>query len=163
AADIERHFTLRLAMTDVDWQDAGTVIGIASGRCRVFLRGAELDCVVPSEIAARQKSALAVGDRVITEGRDGVCRLTEILPRRTGLARPDPITPHRQRLIAANIDVVIHVVSVRKPPLRARLIDRYLIAIQRGGAQPLICVNKIDLVPPEERAADLAPLDTYRA
>ena len=59
--------------------------------------------------------------------------------------------------------MAIHVVSVRKPPLRARLIDRYLIAIQRGGARPLICVNKIDLVPPDERAAELAPLDTYRA
>ena len=126
------------------------VIGIASGRCRVFHDGNERDCVVPSEIAARQKSTLAVGDRAVTEVVDGICRLIEILPRRTVLSRPDPLNPHRQRLIAANIDVVIHVVSVRKPPLRARLIDRYLIAIQRGGAQPLICVNKIDLVPPEE-------------
>src|SRR5438034_7931443 len=139
------------------------VIGIASGRCRVFQHGNEMDCVVPSEIAARQKSALGVGDRVAVEVTDGVCRLAEILPRRTVLSRPDPINPHRQRLIAANIDVVIHVVSVRKPPLRARLIDRYLIAIQRGGAQPLICVNKIDLVPAEERATELAPLETYRA
>src|SRR5262245_51594837 len=140
-----------------------TVIGIASGRCRVFRDGNELDCVVPSEIAARQKSALAVGDRVVIDMADGVCRLAEVLPRRTVLSRPDPINPHRQRLIAANIDVVIHVVSVRKPPLRPRLIDRYLIAIQRGGAQPLICINKIDLVPAEERAEELAPLETYRA
>ena len=148
---------------DIDVHDAAMVIGIASGRCRVFHHGRELDCVVPSEIAARQKSAIAVGDRVVTETADGVCRLAAILPRRTVLSRPDPINPHRQRLIAANIDVVIHVVSVRKPPLRPRLIDRYLIAIQRGGAQPLICVNKIDLVPPEERGTELAPLETYRA
>src|ERR1051325_2037615 len=148
---------------DIDLRGAAMVIGIASGRCRVFHHGQELDCVVPSEIAARQKSALAVGDRVVTETADGVCRLAASLPRRTVLSRPDPLNPHRQRLIAANIDVVIHVVSIRKPPLRPRLIDRYLIAIQRGGAQPLICVNKIDLVPPEERAAELAPLDVYRA
>ena len=148
---------------DIDLRDAAMVIGIASGRCRVFHHGQEADCVVPSEIAARQKSALAVGDRVVTETADGVCRLAAILPRRTVLSRPDPINPHRQRLIAANIDVVINVVSLRKPPLRPRLIDRYLIAIQRGGAQPLICVNKIDLVPPEERATELAPLDVYRA
>jgi len=147
----------------VELHDAAVVIGVSSGRCRLFHRGREFDCIVPSEIAVRQKSALAVGDRVITEEADGVCRLAEILPRLTVLSRPDPNNPHRERLIAANIDVVIHVVSVRKPPLRPRLIDRFLIAIQRGGAQALICVNKIDLVPPDERAGELAPLEVYRA
>src|SRR2546423_1808456 len=143
--------------------DSAIVISVSSGRCRVFHNGRELECVVPSEIAARQKSELAVGDRLLIEIRDGVCRLAEILPRRTVLSRPDPNNPHRERLIAANIDVVIHVVSVKKPPLRPRLIDRFLIAVQRGGAQPLICVNKIDLLEPEERAAELAPLNPYRA
>jgi ribosome biogenesis GTPase len=148
---------------DIDLGDAAMVISVSSGRCRLFHHGRETDCTVPSEIAVRQKSALAVGDRVVTETADGICRLAAILPRRTVLSRPDPLNPRRQRLIAANIDVVIHVVSVKKPPLRPRLIDRYLIAIQRGGAQPLICVNKIDLVAPEDRAAELAPLDVYRA
>jgi len=148
---------------DIDLRDAAMVISVSSGRCRLFHHGRELDCIVPSEIAVRQKSALAVGDRVVTEAADGICRLAAILPRRTVLSRPDPLNPHRQRLIAANIDVVIHVVSVKKPPLRPRLIDRYLIAIQRGGAQPLICVNKIDLVAPEDRATELAPLEVYRA
>jgi len=68
-----------------------------------------------------------------------------------------------QRLIAANIDVVIHVVSVKAPPLRPRLIDRFLIAIQRGGAQAGICVNKIDLLEAGERARELAVLDPYRS
>ncbi|MEK6375613.1 MAG: ribosome small subunit-dependent GTPase A [Acidobacteriota bacterium] len=148
---------------DIDLRDAAMVISVSSGRCRLFQHGREIDCIVPSEIAVRQKSALAVGDRVVTETVDGICRLAAILPRRTVLSRPDPLNPHRQRLIAANIDVVIHVVSVKKPPLRPRLIDRYLIAIQRGGAQPLICVNKIDLIAPEDRATELAPLDVYRA
>ncbi len=143
--------------------DAAIVISVSSGRCRLFHQGRELDCIVPSEIAVRQKSALAVGDRVRVETDGGVCRLAEVLPRRTVLSRPDPINPHRQRLIAANIDAVIHVVSVRKPPLRLRLIDRFLIAIQRGGARPLICVNKIDLVDADERAAELVPLEVYRA
>src|SRR5260370_24433330 len=53
----------------------------------------------------------------------------------------------------------MHVVSIRKPALRPRLIDRYLIAIQRGGAQPVLCVNKIELA--GDREAELAPLATY--
>jgi ribosome biogenesis GTPase len=147
----------------IDPQDAAIVISIGSGRCRLFHDESEFDCVVPPELAVRQKSALAVGDRVVTAMSQGDCRLTAVLPRRSVLSRPDPLNPHLQRLIAANIDVVIHVVSVKAPPLRPRLIDRFLIAIQRGGAQAVICVNKIDLLDLDERVRELAVLDPYRA
>src|SRR5438128_495814 len=123
------------------------VIAVSSGRCRLFRDGAEIECVVPSEMARRQRSTLAVGDRVIAEPVDGnLWRLVSILPRRTVLSRPDPLNPRIERLIAANIDVAVNVVSIKAPPLRPRLIDRFLIAIQRGGAQSAICLNKIDLV-----------------
>ena len=144
---------------DADFDAAAIVISVASGRCRVFRDGEELDVIVPGDVAARQKSALAVGDRVVV---DESSRLAGVLPRRSVLARPDPLNQHLQRLIAANIDVVVHVVSLKSPPLRPRLIDRYLIAIQRGGAQPVICVNKIDLLDEESRAAELAKLAPYR-
>src|SRR5438132_2152236 len=137
------------------------VIGISSGRCRIFLEGREVDCVVPSEMAKRQRSTLAVGDQVVVEPVEGALwRLVEILPRRTALSRPDPLNPHVERLIAANIDVVVNVVSIKSPPLRPRLIDRFLIATERGGAQPAICVNKIDLI--EDREAALEPLRVYQ-
>ncbi len=151
------------ATADVDPHHAAIVISIGKGRCRLFHEEREFDCTVPSELAVRQKSALAVGDRVVTETADGVCRLSAVLARRTVLSRPDPLNPRLQRLIAANIDVVIHVVSVKAPPLRPRLIDRFLIAIQRGGAQAVICVNKIDLLDQDERRRELASLDPYRA
>lgn len=144
-------------------EDAAIVISVSSGRCRVFCDGREVDCAVPPEIAARQKSALAVGDRVRVESAGDVHRITTVLPRRSVLARPDPLNPHRQRLIAANIDVVAHVVSVKAPPLRPRLIDRFLIAIQRGGAQPVIVVNKVDALDAAGRAEELAKLEPYRA
>ena len=136
------------------------VIAVSSGRCRLFFEGREIDCVIPPDIARRQRSALAVGDRVIAEQADGgVWRLVRILPRRTVLSRSDPLQPHLERLIAANIDLVVHVVSVKSPPLRPRLIDRFLIAIQRGGAEAAICVNKIDLL--SDRQDALQPLRVY--
>lgn len=131
--------------------DTAVVIAVSSARCRLFLDGREVDCVIPSEIARKQRSTLTVGDRVIAEPIDSdLLRLVSILPRRTVLSRPDPLNPRVERLIAANIDLVINVVSIKAPPLRPRLIDRFLIAIQRGGAQPAICVNKIDLVDDRE-------------
>ncbi|MBV8519947.1 MAG: ribosome small subunit-dependent GTPase A [Acidobacteria bacterium] len=147
---------------DADWDEAGIVMSVSSGRCRVFFEGQEVDCLVPPELAVRQRSSLAVGDRVRVTDDDGVWRLASVLPRHSVLARPDPLHAHLQRLIAANIDVVIHVVSVKAPPLRPRLIDRYLIAIQRGGAQPVICVNKLDLLSPADRAHELDRLAPYR-
>jgi ribosome biogenesis GTPase len=147
---------------EIDWTDEPIVIYVASGRCRVFHDGEEIDCLVPAEIAVRQKSALAVGDRVTISDEGGIWRLETILPRRSILARPDPLNKHLQRLIAANVDVVIHVVSLKSPPLRPRLIDRFLIAIQRGGAQPVICVNKIDLLDEQELQQELDKLSVYR-
>lgn len=147
--------------TDADWEGSGIVMSVASGRCRVFLDGQELDCWIPKELALLQKSSLAVGDRVRVIEEGEMWKLVAVLPRRTVLARPDPLHKHMQKLVAANVDVVIHVVSVKAPALRPRLIDRYLIAIQRGGAKPVICVNKIDLLDAEEREAEIGKLVPY--
>lgn len=150
------------ALANVDPSTAAIVISVGSARCRVYWNEREIDCIVPPEIAARQRSALAVGDRVVLEAGDGgAWRLAGVLPRRTVLSRPDPLNPRVQRLIAANIDIVVNVVSVKAPPLRPRLIDRFLIATERGGAQPLICVNKIDVLDADRRESELAPLAVY--
>jgi ribosome biogenesis GTPase len=147
--------------SDLEFDDAGIVISVASGRCRVFRHGEELDCFVAPELAVRQKSAIAVGDRVDVSDASGQWRVEAVLPRRTVLARPDPLHKHMQRIVAANVDVVIHVVTLKSPPLRPRLIDRYLIAIQRGGAQPVLCVNKVDLLDAEEREEEIPKLAAY--
>lgn len=146
---------------DSDFDTAAIVISVSSARCRVFHDGQEIDCVVPPELAVRQKSALAVGDRVRYTQEGESVRVQSVLPRRTVLARPDPLHQHLQRLIAANVDVVIHVVSLKAPTLRPRLIDRYMIAIQRGGAQPVLCINKVDLLESEERERELEKLAPY--
>jgi ribosome biogenesis GTPase / thiamine phosphate phosphatase len=147
--------------TAEDWEGSAIVMSVSSGRCRAFLDGQEVDCLIPKELALLQKSSLAVGDRVRVADDSGAWKVQSVLPRRTVLARPDPLHKHMQKLVAANVDVVIHVVSVKAPPLRPRLIDRYLIAIQRGGAKPVICVNKIDLLDAGEREEEIAKLAPY--
>lgn len=154
---------MAITAADAEWNTSGIVLGVASGRCRVFLDGEELDCIIPPELAVRQKSALAVGDRVTLAGEAGAVRIDGVLPRRSVLARPDPLRKNMQRLVAANIDVVVLVVSLKAPPLRPRLIDRVLIAIQRGGARPVLCVNKTDLLDEEEREHELSRLEPYAA
>jgi ribosome biogenesis GTPase len=152
---------MALDSDEAEWDRAAVVFSVSSGRCRVLREGEDLDCLVPPELAVRQKSVLAVGDRVRVSDESGVWKLQSVLPRRSVLARPDPLHQHRQRLIAANVGVVIHVVSLKSPPLRPRLIDRFLIAIQRGGARPVICVNKVDLLDAEERDREIPKLAPY--
>jgi ribosome biogenesis GTPase len=89
---------------------------------------------------------VAVGDEVIASG-DGAGRgiVETVLPRRSVLARPDVFYGHLQQVIVANADQVLVVASWRDPPLWPELLDRYLIAAERSGLAPIVCINKTDL------------------
>ncbi|MGX9725978.1 MAG: ribosome small subunit-dependent GTPase A [Candidatus Electronema sp. VV] len=50
-----------------------------------------------------------------------------------------------QQVVAANIDMGVVVATTMNPAFHASLIDRYLIIMQNGGVNPLICLNKCDL------------------
>ena len=141
-----------------------TVVGLDPGRFALKLAGEIFECPPPSGAFASSQS-LAPGDEVaVAFGPGGAARIAALLPRRSCLSRPDPHLAHRERVIAANVDLAVLVVSVASPPLRPRLIDRYLVAIAHGGAQPALAVNKLDLLASEvQEAAALAELAPYRA
>ncbi|RMH13688.1 MAG: ribosome small subunit-dependent GTPase A [Planctomycetota bacterium] len=142
---------------------SGTVVRVGRRRCTVLADGEPTECLLSPEQAAAQHEELAVGDEVLIEPGSGQApgRLVRVLPRRTELSRPDPRRPGRRRVIVANVDIVVIVVSVESPPLHPRLIDRYLIAVQRGGAEPVVCVNKIDRLNAHNRSV-LKLLEPYR-
>jgi ribosome biogenesis GTPase len=99
---------------------------------------------------ARETTAVAVGDEVrVQRNQDGTGLIVERLPRRSVLSRINVGRPGVEQVIAANVDQLVVVVSTEDPPLRERLIDRYLVAAHKGGLAPLLCVNKIDLADPE--------------
>lgn len=147
----------------------GVVVGLTRRRASVVVDGEEdeQDARLSAELAGRQQSGIAVGDRVVVgdidaPGSDEAIEVVSVLPRRTKLARPDAHDPRVERVVAANVDVVVVVVSVVSPPLHPRLIDRYLVAIESGGAEALIAVNKVDLLRDEDREGELSKLDVYQ-
>jgi len=125
-------------------------VEIGPGFCDVLSAGERIRCRTTGEIA--------IGDKVLFSPERR--RVEEVLPRRTVLSRTDPHNTRVERVIAANVDLVVNVVSLKSPPLRPGLIDRYLIAIGKSGAEPLLCINKMDLMTSEE---DREPLRPYRA
>ncbi len=144
---------------------AGLVLGLGPGRARVEVDGAEVEGELSDELSALQRGAIAVGDAVgLRELEPGRWRVVRVEERHSWLGRPDPGRPDIVRLVAANVDVGVIVAAVRQPMLRQRLIDRYLIALQRGGVEPIVCASKIDLLETAEdrRQVDEA-LEPYRA
>lgn len=109
------------------------VIGVGPGLCSVDIEGCirHVRCDIP----------VVPGDEVSVLN-DSV---SGIAPRRTMLTRTDPANERRERVIVANVDRMVIVAAITSPPLRTGLIDRYMIAAARGGIQPILCINKLDL------------------
>jgi ribosome biogenesis GTPase / thiamine phosphate phosphatase len=85
-----------------------------------------------------------VGDVVrIHTTPDGSLRMDEILERRGTLTRA--AFRGRPQVVAANVDLLVVVAATADPPLRANLIDRYLVAAWRGGIDTALALTKIDL------------------
>lgn len=127
---------------------AGLVVANGAGSCIVETREGSLSCV--------SMPGVAIGDRVRYDPVRHQVR--EILPRRTVLSRPDPANHRVERVIAANVDLVVVVATLRSPDFRPGLVDRFLIAIERGEAHAALCINKCDLAVSE---ADYAPLEEF--
>ena len=133
----------------VDVQTA-LVTEVAGMSALVEIDGAEQPATVRgllTEIDTGYINPVAVGDRaIVTEGAEGSWAIEDIQPRKTVLARPDPFLAPRQQVIAANVDQLLIVSSWRNPDLWLELIDRYLIAAGLSEIEPVVCINKADLV-----------------
>lgn len=98
-----------------------------------------------------------VGD---VSGEDGsLARIVRIQPRTTLLRRSADDTDAVERIIVANADQMLIVVSAANPEPRPRLVDRYLVAAFDAGITPLLCITKTDLADPAPFLANFAGLD----
>jgi len=150
------------APADLDGSRRGAVIAVTAGACVVQAGGDSLDAVLPADLTRRQQSGLAVGDEVLLEPFGEDHRVSAVLPRRSLLTRADPHDARQSRAIAANVDIVVVVVAAKAPPLHPRLIDRYLVAVERSGARAALVANKVDLLDDDERRDVLVRLEPYR-
>lgn len=110
--------------------------------------------------------SLVTGDRVVwrpgktaAEGM-AVKGIVEAVHERTSvLTRPDFYDGVKP--IAANIDQIV-IVSAILPELSLNIIDRYLVACETLNVEPLIVLNKIDLLDDEGMAFVNEQMDIYR-
>lgn len=70
-------------------------------------------------------------------------------------SRSDPsLGKNKEKAIASNIDQIVIVASVKSPPLKTGLIDRFLLIAEKKGFDVLICINKIDLIEDDSEYMD---------
>ncbi|PQQ42656.1 ribosome biogenesis GTPase RsgA [Photorhabdus luminescens] len=109
--------------------------------------------------------SLVTGDQVVwrpslqTQADVKVNGIVEAVHERTSvLTRPDYYDGIKP--IAANIDQIV-IVSAILPELSLNIIDRYLVACETLGIEPLIVLNKIDLLDEESREWVNEIMSTY--
>ena len=106
-------------------------------------------------LSSDQRHVVTVGDRVLfrpvenANQAEGIVERVE--PRHGSICRT---SRGRQQTIVTNIDQLLIVSSAAHPRLKPNLIDRLLLAAEKGGVRPVVCINKIDLIEP----ARLQPL-----
>jgi ribosome biogenesis GTPase len=86
---------------------------------------------------------LVTGDRVVWCDGDPLGVIVAQLPRDSELTRPDP--QGKLKPVAANIDQVLVIIAPYPEP-HANLVDRYLVAAEATGIEPVLVLNKTDLL-----------------
>lgn len=113
----------------------------------------------------RTIKSLVTGDKVVwrpgNETLAGISGIVEAVhPRESVLTRPDFYDGVKP--IAANINQIV-IVSAILPELSINIIDRYLVACETLEVEPLIVLNKIDLLDEASRQFVDEVMDIYRA
>jgi ribosome biogenesis GTPase / thiamine phosphate phosphatase len=85
----------------------------------------------------------AVGDWVLVEDRPPRTQIIALLSRRSTIKRAAAGEHYQQQLIAANIDTVF-VVCGLDADFNPRRIERYLLLVRGGGAEPVVVLTKAD-------------------
>ncbi len=88
---------------------------------------------------------------------DGLGTIHTLIERRTSLRRKSAGRAIKYQMIAANVDYVVIVQSCQFD-FNLKRLERYLVMVRDGGAEPLILLTKTDLVDPAVTAGQLAEI-----
>lgn len=113
------------------------------GNCAHSLGNSTLLCTRRTRLKKIGQQVM-VGDRVVIEEPDwtgGRGAIAEVLPRTSELDRP----------AIANVNQILLVFAVADPPLEPYQLSRFLVKAESTGLDVLLCLNKSDLISPQEQ------------
>ncbi len=171
--DLTRRRTISGAVNEVDASGFQVELEVDDRRCRPgrvvrvhgltsvvrIEDGKHYDCTVRGilkSLSTDLQHVVVAGDYVTIQiGEPGSDESQAVIvrvdPRRNQISRT---SRKRQQIIASNIDLAFIVASAAEPILKPNLVDRFLVSAEKARIQPVIVINKIDLV----NWADLQPV-----
>ncbi|NND94432.1 MAG: ribosome small subunit-dependent GTPase A [Flavobacteriales bacterium] len=132
----------------------GTVLKSTGNLYQVLTEdGEHVECTLRGKIrlkGIRSTNPVAVGDKVIIEIEDSEGVISEIIPRENHIIRRSTNLSKESHIIAANIDQLVLMATLKQPATSTGFIDRVLITAEAYHIPSLIVFNKIDLLSSEE-------------
>lgn len=124
------------------------------GQYRVLSDGETLVASLRGRMKQAEERVL-VGDRVTVRLHpDCAATIEAVGPRRSVLRRRSPGKRRSARAVAANLDQAVVVGAVREPEWDSGLMDRFLAVAEANRLPVVLVINKCDLDPAHQRAAD---------
>ncbi|HET8657552.1 MAG TPA: ribosome small subunit-dependent GTPase A [Micromonosporaceae bacterium] len=144
----------------------GLVVAVDRGRYTCHVDGRRIVAIRARELGRR---GVVVGDRVAlvgdTSGQpDALARIVRIEDRTSVLMRTadddeSAVEGRTERVVVANADQLVIVSALADPPPRTGFIDRCLVAAYDADIEPVLCLTKADLAPPDAVLGYYAELD----
>ncbi|NOZ07724.1 MAG: ribosome small subunit-dependent GTPase A [FCB group bacterium] len=139
----------------------GRVVVVHRNLCRILSIHGELDAVISRKLQTDLTDTTGktqyhlseisrfpvVGDWALFRysQKDGKALVHGVLPRRTKISRNDPGRKTDEQVIAANIDMAFLIMALNYD-YNLRRIERYLAILWNSDVDPVIVLNKADLV-----------------
>ncbi len=95
---------------------------------------------------SHETNPIAVGDQVALVLENNDASITEIKPRRNHILRKSVKRTGQSQALAANIDQVLVVASLRHPRTSLGFIDRFLVSAESFRIPQILLLNKKDLL-----------------
>jgi ribosome biogenesis GTPase len=143
---------------DITAMPKGRITQVFSRYCRVRDEaGVDRLCVVRKTLMKLAGSRPVIGDwvRFLQEPGRSEAVVERVMPRTTILTRQQG---NEEQPIVANAERMLIVASILEPRVKWGVVDRMIVAAKRGGLEPIVCLNKIDL-----DEAQSAEMDHYAA
>jgi len=127
------------------------VIKSTGSRYRVLCDGSgNVECTIKGKFRVkgmRTTNPVAVGDKVVVDisPRDGTGIIIELLDRTNYIIRKASNLSKESQIIAANIDQVFLMVTIKLPETPVEFIDRFLVSTEAYRIKTAIIFNKTDL------------------